>query len=509
MISISKRDVPEYLRCGDFYPLLAGDDEETFQLPVQVCKLDLQLSNDDDLRDLLNTLRFWAVDAIPMALIGYCFSLFPPELSELAMEYGQAVPCLHTLSEVRKYKVAENRLCQALCSGNFQIMCYAIGLAEAAGAIAWTEHHLELVFEAGDVDCLTYIVEKADPLELDTKQLTKSVQCLQYALENCSVYAADFNAYCCAGDTDLVACLLAYGYSWNADTLTQCSWQNLPDMIRFLHGRGCTMWGMATMNAAYHGNLDLLRYIHANGSPLDFNCLSYATLYEHWACFTYLIEHDCFYTPEIAAMVANRSLSMFQYLRARGYDYDAQECMLHAMYGGHIETMQYLRNEGGRWPWEYSGSLGMYYVDVEKECAQRVVEAIYHYGTEPEFLHFLYEHGCDMVSSCAVFWAALSTQIDALRYLLQQGCPALPPDYPQHRESYDQHPAYAAALQHHAPCVRLLFEYGHTLSLNKWQLRMISDEECRQLLLEVDGSTNMFTNPLLMPKPDDSDDEYY
>jgi hypothetical protein len=505
MLSLCRRDVPEYLRCGAFYPTLAGDDEEPFQLPVEVSKLDLHLRNDDDLRHLLNTLRFWAVDTPPMALIEYCFSLSTPELSELAVEYGQA--CLHTVAELRKFKVAENRLCQALCSGNFQIMRYAVGLAETAGAIVWTEQHLGLVFEAGDLDCLTFMLAKVDHLKLRGRQLTNSVQCLNYALDKRPDYAADFNEYCCAGDTNLVAYLLEHGYSWNAETLTLCARSNLAPMIRFLHGRGCTMWGKATVHAACHGNLDLLRYAHENGAPSDYNCLLYATASEQWPCFTYLIEHDCLYKPEIAKMVALHSNSMLQYLAERGYAFDAQNCMLHAMYGRNIETMRYLHNQGACWPWERSGPWGLYSMDVKQECAQTVVEAINNYATEPEFLHFLYQHGCDMVSSCAVFWAANVAQPDALRYLLQQGCPALPPGYPQHRESYEQHPAYAAALQHNAPCIRLLFEYGHTLAFNKWQLRMISDEECRQLLLEADPTTNVFRSLPLKPKPVSSGDE--
>jgi hypothetical protein len=36
--------------------------------------------------------------------------------------------------------------------------------------------------------------------------------------------------------------------------------------------------------------------------------------------------------------------------------------------------------------------------------------------------------------------------------------------------------------------LRCCFEHGHTVALNHWQLRTVSDLKCRQLLLEASGS---------------------
>jgi hypothetical protein len=57
------------------------------------------------------------------------------------------------------------------------------------------------------------------------------------------------------------------------------------------------------------------------------------------------------------------------------------------------------------------------------------------------------------------------------------------------------------ALDGHSACIEVLFEHGHTVALNHWQLRTVSDLKCRQLLLEATGSEgcNLFT--ALPPRP--------
>jgi hypothetical protein len=154
MLSLCKGDVPEYLRCGAFYSTLAGDDEEPFQFPVEVSKLDLHLRNDDDLRHVLTTLRFWAVDTPPVVVVEYCYGMFAPELSELTKEYGRALPYLESLTEIRRHKLPHTRFNQALRSGNLHIIQYAVRLAEAAGTLVWEDSHFGFVLKAGNVVCL-------------------------------------------------------------------------------------------------------------------------------------------------------------------------------------------------------------------------------------------------------------------------------------------------------------------------------------------------------------------
>jgi hypothetical protein len=101
-------------------------------------------------------------------------------------------------------------------------------------------------------------------------------------------------------------------------------------------------------------------------------------------------------------------------------------------------------------------------------------------------LRWLLARSCPLSHESA-YQAALRGDFDCLRCLLQHECPILPPGFPQHSGSYDDHPAFAAAWKGHVECVRLLFDHGHRLALNGWQLRWITNETCRRLLEEPSG----------------------
>jgi hypothetical protein len=68
VIVIRKADVPEYLRYSEFYKSLSEDDEELFEVPETSFKVTTTLQNDDELRNLLSTLRYWGAAKVPAFL---------------------------------------------------------------------------------------------------------------------------------------------------------------------------------------------------------------------------------------------------------------------------------------------------------------------------------------------------------------------------------------------------------------------------------------------------------
>eukprot|EP01032_Pedospumella_encystans_P010800 gene10800-12595_t len=65
MISITKEGLPSYLIGSDFYNSLCSDDTEEFSIPEESLKLTTAITSVDDLRCLMNTLRYWGTRDYP------------------------------------------------------------------------------------------------------------------------------------------------------------------------------------------------------------------------------------------------------------------------------------------------------------------------------------------------------------------------------------------------------------------------------------------------------------
>jgi hypothetical protein len=124
----------------------------------------------------------------PEALIEYCYTMFSPELKEVAEEYGHALPYLKVLAAIRRCKTADGRHCTALGFRNLPVLKYVVAITKSTGTFRWTERHFELVLEAGDFECLAYIVQEGCPQKLRAHYLTNSIQCLRYILTHCDDY---------------------------------------------------------------------------------------------------------------------------------------------------------------------------------------------------------------------------------------------------------------------------------------------------------------------------------
>lgn len=59
MISITREQVPVYLRDSEFYRSLSCDESEEFHVPIQNLKADPLIENFQDISHLLHTLQYW------------------------------------------------------------------------------------------------------------------------------------------------------------------------------------------------------------------------------------------------------------------------------------------------------------------------------------------------------------------------------------------------------------------------------------------------------------------
>jgi hypothetical protein len=96
VIFIPKSRVPEYLHRSDFYLSLytldesevrrSPNDDQMITVPEDCLKSDTNIRNEDDLRYLLVTLRFWVATVIPLELIQFALD------KSKAAVFGAVVP---------------------------------------------------------------------------------------------------------------------------------------------------------------------------------------------------------------------------------------------------------------------------------------------------------------------------------------------------------------------------------------------------------------------------------
>ena len=71
MISITKAQVPAYLKDSFFYEALCSDDTEPFRVPLASFKSTVCVSRVEDVAHLLRTLQYWGVQDVPCELTSY------------------------------------------------------------------------------------------------------------------------------------------------------------------------------------------------------------------------------------------------------------------------------------------------------------------------------------------------------------------------------------------------------------------------------------------------------
>ncbi len=67
------------------------------------------------------------------------------------------------------------------------------------------------------------------------------------------------------------------------------------EIVKYLHGLGCTWKESTCASAANRGNLELLKYLHENGCPWDALVCVFAADRGHIHCLEYALEHGCKY----------------------------------------------------------------------------------------------------------------------------------------------------------------------------------------------------------------------
>jgi len=81
--------------------------------------------------------------------------------------------------------------------------------------------------------------------------------------------------------------------AWNRWTITQAAFHGNLEMVKYCVENDCPRHASTCSNAAMGGHLDVLKYLHEHDCPWDSNTCLYAYENNHIECLNYAIEHEC------------------------------------------------------------------------------------------------------------------------------------------------------------------------------------------------------------------------
>lgn len=351
-LEVRRADVPEYLRKGEFFRSLGEEegDDEFFVVPGDAMKNDDTIANAEDLVHILKSLRFWGVDGVVAAVVGFIIANpNAPRLKSSLALFEPDYPYLFTLRKLLRNKFCD-KLRLVLELGDLDLVKHF--LTEEAIVKGGTDLAL-IAARLGHLDCLTYLHEKK--CSWDGKALVGetvqggSLECLKYVHAqdpnfpdhvtttdypefisaerlDCFIYCYRHGglfkektfatAFLSEGIKTIKYCV-EEGVALNAAVIAGAARSGLIGCVKYLHELNCPMDATVCANATIRGDLAMLKFLHEAGCPWNANTTYYAAQCGWLPCLRYAHEHGCAW--EWQSYNALRSDSViYQYLEQHG-----------------------------------------------------------------------------------------------------------------------------------------------------------------------------------------------
>jgi hypothetical protein len=121
------------------------------------------------------------------------------------------------------------------------------------------------------------------------------------------------------------------------------------ECLKYLHENGCPWSSQTCRGAAYRGELACLKYAQENGCPWHELTCDVAARFGHLECLKYAHENGCHWSGDTTQFAAHHGhLECLKYLHENGCPWTTYICQ-YAAFGGYLECLKYAHENGCPW----------------------------------------------------------------------------------------------------------------------------------------------------------------
>lgn len=192
MMDICMVDVPSYLQQSALYMSLEAGDGNSFQIPNNVLKQNLDIHSFQDLTLLLHTVRFWGTLGIPYEVTQFILSTWSfseEEEKELKKEFTEYWGTLGDLIAVKKTSPDDKVVVAITLQLSLDIVVYLLQREQ----LSLNASMCQCAARYNRLDCLQYLHRHGCPWDAGTTSAA-----LTYGNIECFKFAASHGCEVCA-----------------------------------------------------------------------------------------------------------------------------------------------------------------------------------------------------------------------------------------------------------------------------------------------------------------------
>ena len=150
---------------------------------------------------------------------------------------------------------------------------------------------------------------------------------------------------------------------------------NKLELLEWIREEKKCKWNVGTINqAAYNGDLEMVKYCVANKCPIDWRACARAAENGHLEVLKYLREEEVkapWGSTTACWAAQNGHLHILEYLVDRKFAFSTSACQAAAVHG-HLDCLKYL-HETAKWPWDYR-AVREAHENKHPECVQYLLD---------------------------------------------------------------------------------------------------------------------------------------